>query len=240
MNLKKVSKYATLALTASLIFSSTSNTVSAVEKNSYSNEDSNVMGSTSFDSEAVSEVMTFEEVVKEISNEENISEKQASEELISTFEEEAEKKLYNKQSRNLNSAVSVAITEQEINNMATTLAASTTYRTLSSTVKTGGFFEPIIRFYCATSESGSFRGIKTIKKVSLDRKGKAFKGDIYVHLQDPNKIFWILNGDFYNNGTTTFETTVSIGVKQKGSVDFKVSKATNHYKYVYKEGTRTF
>ena len=91
MNLKKVSKYATLALTASLIFSSTSNTVSAVEKNSYSNEDSNVMGSTSFDSEAVSEVMTFEEVVKEISNEENISEKQASEELISTFEEEAEK-----------------------------------------------------------------------------------------------------------------------------------------------------
>ena len=186
--------------------------------------------------------MTFEEVVKEISNQDNISEKQASEELISTFEEEAEEKIHDKQSKSLKNAVSLSLasTDQEITNTATALAASTTYRSLSSTVKTGGFFEPVIHFYCATSESGSFRGIKKIKKVSLDRKSKQFKGDIYIHLQDPNKIFWILNGDFYYNGKTTFDTAVSIGNKEKGSVDFKVSNASNHYKYIYKEGTRAF
>jgi hypothetical protein len=65
---------------------------------------------------------------------------------------------------------------------------------------------------------------------------KQYDGTIYTNLESAAKIFWIVNGDFYNNGTTTGSGGVSIEVGQSATVNFNISYASNHYKYLYKEG----
>ncbi|GEM05482.1 hypothetical protein HMI01_24700 [Halolactibacillus miurensis] len=50
----------------------------------------------------------------------------------------------------------------------------------------------------------------------------------------------MLNGDFYNNGTTTYNGSLNIGIGKYGSVSFGVSHATNWYKYKYQEGHKYF
>ena len=101
-----------------------------------------------------------------------------------------------------------------------------------------------MRFYCETIESGWFRAIKKILRVDMIRgyKGlsKQFSGSVYVNLEDPNKIFYIVNGDFYNNGSTTYEGGVSIGVGKYALVSFKSSSASSHYQYRYVESRLSF
>ncbi|XKK34113.1 hypothetical protein HFP66_31395 [Bacillus sp. A17A.1] len=51
---------------------------------------------------------------------------------------------------------------------AATLAG--TFRTLSSNFSVTAFYNPSLRFYCETDEwSGSFRGIKEIKHINMNR-----------------------------------------------------------------------
>lgn len=121
-----------------------------------------------------------------------------------------------------------------------------TYRTLSASVDVTPVYRPTLNWYCETSESssGGFRGILKILKVSLNRSynglSKQFSGDIYSKLENPNKIYYILNGDFYNNGTTTSSGGVNISVGGGASVSFSVSYASNHFTYSYKTGYKTF
>ncbi|MGS0534394.1 hypothetical protein ACU80C_32010 (plasmid) [Bacillus mycoides] len=122
---------------------------------------------------------------------------------------------------------------------ATTLAG--TFRTLANNFSVTPFYSPSVKFYCETDEwGGSFRGIKEIKYINMDRASnglsKTFSGTVQANLEDPNRIFYIVNGDFYNNGTTTVNGGVSITIGKHGSVTFGASYASSHYKYTYKEG----
>ncbi|AJH73412.1 hypothetical protein DJ86_3860 [Bacillus cereus ATCC 4342] len=124
-----------------------------------------------------------------------------------------------------------------------TLAA--TFRTLTSEFEVTLFYSPSVRFYCETNEwGGSFRGIKEIKYINMNRSSggitKTFTGTVQANLEDANRIFYIVNGDFYNNGTTTVNGGVSITLGKSGSANFSASYASNHYKYTYKEGNIYF
>lgn len=115
-----------------------------------------------------------------------------------------------------------------------------TYNTVYTTLNISNDYKPTLRYYCMTSEyKGGWHGIIKILVVNINRgyKGKsyAFGGSVYSHLVNGNKIFYIVNGDFYNNSTSTFTSSINIGVGQKGSVSFGVSSTSNHYKYYYVE-----
>jgi hypothetical protein len=69
---------------------------------------------------------------------------------------------------------------------------------------------------------------------------KQFSGNVYVNLEDANRIFYIVNGDFFNNGTTTWNAGVTIGVGKAANVKFGVSGASNYYQYRYVESRVTF
>lgn len=117
------------------------------------------------------------------------------------------------------------------------------YRTLTQTLTVTSAYKPQLKFYCQTSESsGSFRGIKKIMTVNMNRnyRGKSytFGGSVYTHLRDANRIFYIVNGDFYRNGTTTVNGGVNIPIGGKATVSFGASYTSDHFKYFYKEGTR--
>ncbi len=96
-----------------------------------------------------------------------------------------------------------------------------------------------MKFYCETSESGSFWGIVEILNVGMDREyngiTKQYGGTIYTILEDAGTIFWIVNGDFFNDGTTTVGGGVSIGIDEFATVNFEATYSTDHYGYCYEE-----
>ena len=162
----------------------------------------------------MSPVMTFDEMIAEIANDSGISVEQAEKEFFVTHPQTRK--------------------NVRINN----------YRTFSQKLNVSGTYKPTLKFYCATSESGNFRGIKKVVKTYINRNyygtSKQFQGNIFVHLKNANRIYYIVNGDFYNNGNTTFSGGVNISLGNQASVSASVSYASNHYKYYYTDGEVTF
>lgn len=173
----------------------------------------------------ISEVLTFDELVNEISVNEGISKKKATEQI--------------KASMNSNSSNSKSDSTLLASSDAVT-AESATYRSISAQFTVTSSYKPTLRFYCSTSEGGGYWGITKILNVSMNRLyndiSKQFGGSVYTNLESAYRIFWIVDGDFYNNGTTTGGGGVSIGVGGSASIDFNVSNSSNHYKYCYVEG----
>lgn len=122
--------------------------------------------------------------------------------------------------------------------------ARATYRALSQSLTDNVSYRSTMRFYCETSESGNFRAIKRIVRVEMIRGynglSKQFGGTVYVHLEDANRIFYIVNGDFFNNGSTTWNAGVNIGVGRNASIKFGVTNTTSHYQYCYVESHLRF
>lgn len=132
-----------------------------------------------------------------------------------------------------------------------TTRASQTFRTLTVTLDDVGFlYSPSIDFYCETSESGGYWGILNIYSVQLNREDatwyttKQFSGTLSSWLRSPYEIEYLINGDFYNNGTTTItgEGSGSFGIDDLISLDFSVSisSESNHFAYCYKSETVAF
>lgn len=185
----------------------------------------------------VSDVLTFDEVVESIANDNNISISEASKQVIDNFNVDNSRK-------NLNTKLS----QYDKSNLAlkTMAARSATYRSISSTFTVTSSYKPSVRFYCETDEwaGSSFRAIKKIINVSMNRGyngiSKQFGGSVFARLEAPNKVYWLVDGDFYNNGTTSFNGAVSIGLGEGSSVSFGVSHSSNHYAYCYEEGYTYF
>lgn len=126
--------------------------------------------------------------------------------------------------------------------------ASATYRTLSVSLTVTSTYRPRIEFYCRTSESGSYWGILSIYSVQLVRSysgiSKQFTGNISVWLRSAYQIEYTINGDFYNNGTTTVSggggLDLGIGESVNISLNASMSYESNHYKYFYEHRTVAF
>lgn len=204
-------------ITGSLIFglvaTQTGFSASAAEATS---EDSSITdGTVSLDTESsnveVSEVMTFDELVQEIAEDQGISKSEASNQVIASSPKK--------------------------NSRTAAVAAAATYRTLSQTFTVTGTYKPAIKFYVQTTEGGSFRAIVKVLNVSLNRahlgtgKSKQFGGTVYTYLEDPNRIYWEVNGDWYNNGTTTGGGSLNIGVGKAASLEFNLSNESNFFAY---------
>lgn len=128
------------------------------------------------------------------------------------------------------------------------IRASATYRTLSVSLTVTSTYRPRIEFYCRTSESGSYWGILSIYSVQLVRSysgiSKQFTGNISVWLRSAYQIEYTINGDFYNNGTTTVSggggLDLGIGESVNISLSASMSYESNHYKYFYEHRTVAF
>lgn len=114
------------------------------------------------------------------------------------------------------------------------------YRTYTYTVSVTSAYKPSVVFYCKTSEWNNYRGILSVLNTSLNRNyngtSKQFSGTLYTNLENAYTIYFELNGDFYNNGTTTYSGGGEIGVGETAKLSFGVSYASNHFKYCYTTG----
>lgn len=155
----------------------------------------------------VSEVMTYNEIINQLATSKNISLQEA----YSEFPLGATKNT----------------------------RALLTYRTVAKIVDIDSTYKVTMRFYCETSEGSGYWGIKRILNVEMNRNyngiSKQFGGNVYTNLESAYKIFVIVNGDFYNNGTTTYNGGVDIGIGKAANIGFSIGYASNHFKYAYRE-----
>ena len=82
---------------------------------------------------------------------------------------------------------------------------SRTYRILSEKIIVNPNYEARVKFYCRTDESVQFRGIMKLLAASLVNKdgGKEapFTGNLFAYLEDPNRVFYMVSGEFYHKGS---------------------------------------
>lgn len=80
-----------------------------------------------------------------------------------------------------------------------------TYRILSEKIIVNPDYEARVKFYCRTDESGQFRGITKLLATSLvtkeGDKEAPFVGNLFAYLEDPNRIFYMISGEFYYKGS---------------------------------------
>ena len=123
-------------------------------------------------------------------------------------------------------------------------AKSKQYRVFKEKIQVSDNYTTELSLHCETTESGLFRGIKRVLRVELtnDSKevSKQFNGTIYVSLESPNKVFYIVNGDFYTKGITTYDPKVNVTVEDQASINFKVRSEDNNSLYNYTENRLNF
>lgn len=165
--------------------------------------------------------LTFDELAAEIANDQNIS---LSEAKKSLNEDNNRNNLFQQNSSN----------PLLINSLMDTRAIPE-YATITKKINITSTYKPSLKFYCQVDTSGSFHGIQKIKQFYMNRvyngTTKNYSGEFYVNLEDPNKIHYILAGDFYNNGSVSEE----VGLKKSVNLQIKVSGASDHFAGVGQE-----
>ncbi|MGG4397132.1 hypothetical protein ABEX25_22760 [Paenibacillus thiaminolyticus] len=97
-------------------------------------------------------------------------------------------------------------------------------------------YKPTLKIYAYYYSSGSFRQFQEIISLQLDRSSfigtKQFSGNLEAEIptNNPTQMWWLINGDFYDNGTTTISGSITAGGliwKGTGTVQY----ASNHFEY---------
>ena len=131
-------------------------------------------------------------------------------------------------------------------NIETSSARSSSYRVLTVGLYVNSGYKPSIDYYVTTSESGTYWGITSIYSVQLNRiyKGasKVFQGNLESWLRSPYQIEYIINGDFYNQATSTSSYTISEswGTDVKISLTITASNSSSYYAPICQSRTVSF
>lgn len=116
-------------------------------------------------------------------------------------------------------------------------ARDLSYTTLTKTLNVTSSYKPKIKFYIQVDAAHGAYYIYRVMDASLIKNyndiSKVFDGKIYYNLETKTRIYFYVNGDFYNYGTISVTGGGSIGLGQSASVFFNVSGSSNHYKYFY-------
>ncbi len=109
-------------------------------------------------------------------------------------------------------------------------------------------YKPEVSLYCMGWYNPNVTTMKTglveIVNADIDReyKGitKQFSGKLFIKMESAFKVHWDVNGDFFNNGSTTTSGGITVNVKvgESGNINFTLnsSSTTNHYKYCHTYG----
>ncbi|WP_334073555.1 MULTISPECIES: hypothetical protein [Paenibacillus] len=87
---------------------------------------------------------------------------------------------------------------------------------------------------------GAYKDFVGIEDLHLRRSynsgSKAFSGKIRAKMESSKRIYWVINGDFYDNGTTRTSFSGAVGVDNDATLSFSIESQKDHFGYVYKTG----
>lgn len=119
------------------------------------------------------------------------------------------------------------------------------YRILSLPLSVTASYTPRLILYCAVSEAdASLASVDAIQPLQQEgntsQQNRSFHGDIQVWLRGNTQLEYVINGDFYNGGTTTaLASGLPIGPGQTGRVTLSLhgSRVPPHLQYFYDHKT---
>lgn len=87
---------------------------------------------------------------------------------------------------------------------------------------------------------GNNRDFVGIADLNLNRSyngvSRQFSGKCEAKVENSKSIYWVVNGDFYANGTTSYSFGGSVGISRFATLECSVSGSDNHFGYVYSTG----
>lgn len=87
---------------------------------------------------------------------------------------------------------------------------------------------------------GAYKDFVEIEDLHLKRSynsgSKAFSGKIRAKMESSKRIYWVINGDFYDKGTTQTSFSGAVGMDDDATLSFSVENQKGHFGYVYKTG----
>lgn len=121
---------------------------------------------------------------------------------------------------------------------------NTTFWSRSQQITVNNYYKPSLVIYYEGYPGDGFGYIRTLLNVSIDRSyfngidtiTKQFGGNIYVNLEASNRLYFEINGDFFNQGETIVNGGTQITLGQLDHVSFVASNTTSPYAYVYRNG----
>ncbi len=82
-----------------------------------------------------------------------------------------------------------------------------------------------------------FVGIEDLNLIrSYNYDAKQFNGKCQAKVESAKKIYWVVNGDFYNNGTTKVTFGGSVNIGEYANLSLSVESSKNHFGYIYETG----
>jgi hypothetical protein len=174
-------------------------------------------------------VITYDEMIDSISASKHISKSEA-------------KRLHPDLTKSSTPTLNRSLDENSLSTMTTAAVTSTTLHEIKVRQTVTNLYHPALQLFVWTYASGSFHQYNTIEDVDLDRKDistslvKQYSGKLRAEiLSGGSQIWWYINGDFYDKGTTTVSGTATVtGLVWSGSGT--ISYASNYYAYWNKSG----
>lgn len=107
------------------------------------------------------------------------------------------------------------------------------YRTISTTIEVTNDYLPTLNFYCLVNSDRYYGFIKEVLGTALDRNYNGisyqFEGQIYYNLEDPTTLYYLVNGDWYENRISVFISGSEVNYSND-------SNTAKHYAYTYVDG----
>lgn len=94
-----------------------------------------------------------------------------------------------------------------------------------------------VHFTYANKKGREFTKIVDLNLIrSSQNKTKQFSGKLQAKLLDSKNLYWVINGDFHDNGTTSVTFGGSVGIGKYATANFSTTKTKNHFAYIYRTG----
>lgn len=146
------------------------------------------------------------------------------------------------QDKNINWTTKIKLIQEASTQSATQYADwEYKYATLKFTCKVSSTYSCYPYFYVKfryAKGADNPNRMESIKYFNIDRnyKGtsKQFAGTLYANLETGKRLYWDLNGDFYENGTTTVTGGGSLGIGETAKANFSLSYSTQFFAYCHK------
>lgn len=141
------------------------------------------------------------------------------------------------------------LTAESKQEILTSLAASSYIEVRVYNFKTyGGVYKPRALSFYGEGDKPSFDHARmyNLLNIVFDRSNalskpgypasKQFSGNIYAKLESNDRIYYSIDGDFFNNGSTTTTGGFNIGVGESISLSFGSSTVSSHFAYIFETG----
>lgn len=240
---KSLLKISTMLLAVLLVSPFASNTkVFASEKDIVQTEGTIEITDSDFDTmletgEAIylgdstwAKIETYDEMVNNISKSKNMTKEEVIEQMGDSNENDIESSLITSRMATIGN-----------NSLIEARSAASTYYYVhfykQFEVGQTGWYPQIDIYAKCTGINRSFVGIQDLNLIpSYNYNSKSFQGKCQAMVENSKTIYWVVNGDFYDQGNTSITFGGSVNLGKYATLTASVTSANNHFGYVYATG----